>query len=166
MVSLQSLAGARPVHWLTLSAAIMIVDYATGPYIQFPILFVFPVALAVAGQGRPVGIAVATFLPLFRLTFYLDWPLPASWTLQIVDSSIDVVILIATAILVDRIVRQDREIRVLRGLLPICSFCKRIRDEEGAWRQLEIYIGARSDARFSHTFCPDCGRRKYPDLVD
>ena len=76
------------------------------------------------------------------------------------------VILIATAILVDRIVRQDREIRVLRGLLPICSFCKRIRDEEGAWRQLEIYIGARSDARFSHTFCPDCGRRKYPDLVD
>ena len=93
MVSLQSLAGARPVHWLTLSAAILIVDYATGPYIQFPILFVFPVALAVAGQGRPVGIAVATFLPLFRLTFYLDWPLPASWTLQIVDSSIDVVIL-------------------------------------------------------------------------
>ena len=83
MVSLQSLAGARPVHWLTLSAAILIVDYATGPYIQFPILFVFPVALAVAGQGRPVGIAVATFLPLFRLTFYLDLPLPASWTLQI-----------------------------------------------------------------------------------
>lgn len=76
------------------------------------------------------------------------------------------VILVVTAFMIDRIVRQEREIQVLEGLLPICSFCKRIRDEEGEWRQMEVYIAARSGARFSHTLCRDCGRRQYPDLVD
>lgn len=166
MGSLQLMAKARPLHWIGLSAAILIVDYATGPFIQFPILFVFPVALATAGQGRVVGASVGALLPILRLSFYTQWPLPSSWALETLDTSIDVVILVVTAFLIDRIVRQEREIQVLEGLLPICSFCKRIRDEEGKWRQMEVYIAARSGARFSHTFCRDCGRRQYPDLVD
>jgi hypothetical protein len=166
MVSLQSIAKGRPIHWVVLSAAILIVDYATGPFIQFPILFIFPVALATAGQGRMVGATVGALLPLLRLSFYTQWPLPSSWALEILDTAIDVAILVATSLLIDRIVRQEREIRVLEGLLPICSFCKRIRDEEGEWRQMESYIAARSGARFSHTFCGDCGRRHYPELMD
>lgn len=166
MLSIRAIARARPIHWIGLSAAILIVDYATGPFIQFPILFVFPVALAAAGQGRRVGILVAVLLPLLRLPFYLEWPLPYSWTLQMVDSSIDVVILVVTALMIDRIVDQDREIRALEGLLPICSFCKRIRDEDGEWRQMETYIAARSGARFSHTFCRECGQRHYPDQFE
>jgi hypothetical protein len=126
----------------------------------------FPVALATASQGHAVGVAVAVLLPIFRLSFFIEWPLPASWTLQILDTAIDVIILVVTALMIDRIVRQERAIQVLQGLLPICSFCKRIRDDGGEWRQLEVYIAARSDARFSHTFCRDCGRRQYPDLVD
>ena len=165
-VSLQALTRIRPIHWILLVGAILVVDYLTGPYIQFPILFLFPVGLATASQGRGVGVTVAVLLPILRLSFFVVWPLPASWTLQIVDTTIDVVILGGTALMIDRIVRQERAIQVLQGLLPICSFCKRIRDEEGEWRQLETYIAARSDARFSHTFCRDCGRRQYPDLVD
>lgn len=70
------------------------------------------------------------------------------------------------AALVDLIVRQQREIKVLEGMLPICSFCKRIRDEKGEWRRLEAFIADRSEARFSHTFCEECGRSHYPGLVD
>jgi len=166
MASLQSIAKARPVHWIVLSAAILIVDYATGPSIQFPILFVFPVALATVGQGRATGASVGAALPLLRLSFHAQWPLPSSLTLETLDTLIDVVILVVTAFVIDHIVRQEREILVLEGLLPICSFCKRIRDEEGEWRQMESYIAARSGARFSHTFCRDCGQRHYPELVE
>ncbi len=165
-VSLRAIAEARPVHWILVSAAVLAVDYATGPYIQFPILFVLPVALASAGQGLVVGAATGAILPLLRLSFYLKWPLTSSWTLEIIDTLIDVVILVATSFLIDRIMRQEREIRVLEGLLPICSFCKRIRDEQGEWQQMESYIAAHSGARFSHTFCRDCGRHHYPGHVN
>lgn len=165
-VSVQSLAKVRPVHWMILIVVILAVDYLTGPFIQFPILFLFPVALATASQGRAVGVSVAVLLPILRLSFFVEWPLPASWTLQILDTTIDMIILAVTSLMIDQIVRQERAIQVLQGLLPICSFCKRIRDDDGEWRQLELYIAARSDARFSHTFCRDCGRRQYPDLVD
>jgi DNA-binding response OmpR family regulator len=50
------------------------------------------------------------------------------------------------------------QLKVLQGLLPICCECKRIRDDEGHWTQLETFIDAHSEAQFSHGLCPDCGR--------
>jgi hypothetical protein len=54
-------------------------------------------------------------------------------------------------------------IRLLSGLLPICSLCKRIRDDSGDWRRLEEYISAHSDARFTHDICPECAKSFYPE---
>jgi response regulator RpfG family c-di-GMP phosphodiesterase len=48
------------------------------------------------------------------------------------------------------------EVQVLHGLLPICSYCKKIRDDGDYWQQIEVYISERSDAEFSHGICPDC----------
>jgi CheY-like chemotaxis protein len=48
------------------------------------------------------------------------------------------------------------EIQTLQGLLPICAYCKRIRDDQNYWRQIEEYIAQRSSARFSHGVCPEC----------
>lgn len=56
------------------------------------------------------------------------------------------------------------DIRVLRGMLPICSSCKKIRDDGGYWRQIEVYIRDHTDAEFSHSLCPECVTRLYPDL--
>lgn len=56
------------------------------------------------------------------------------------------------------------EIRVLRGILPICSFCKKIRDAEGNWSEIDTYISKHSDTRFSHGFCPECGISHYGDI--
>ena len=51
------------------------------------------------------------------------------------------------------------EIKTLQGLLPICSYCKRIRDDQNYWSQIEGYISKHSDARFSHGICPECYER-------
>jgi len=55
-------------------------------------------------------------------------------------------------------------IKVLRGLLPICAHCKKIRDEQGQWHAVETYVQARADVDFSHGICPDCLNRHYPDI--
>ncbi len=57
-------------------------------------------------------------------------------------------------------------VRTLRGLLPICAFCKKIRNDDGYWEQLEQYVSAHSDAVFSHSFCPECAREQYPEHVE
>lgn len=57
-------------------------------------------------------------------------------------------------------------VRQLSGLLPICASCKRIRDDQGYWNQIEVYISEHSDADFSHGLCPECVAKLYPDIDD
>ncbi|MEW6234101.1 MAG: GAF domain-containing protein [Candidatus Omnitrophota bacterium] len=54
------------------------------------------------------------------------------------------------------------EIKVLRGIIPICSNCKKIRDDAGYWQQVEVYISHHTEASFSHGICPDCIKKLYP----
>ena len=56
------------------------------------------------------------------------------------------------------------KIKTLSGLLPICAHCKKIRDDEGYWKQIEDYLLDYSDARFSHCICPECAKKFYPDM--
>lgn len=56
-------------------------------------------------------------------------------------------------------------VKLLSGLLPICSSCKKIRNDEGYWEQLEIYISEHSEAEFSHGICPDCCKKLYPEYA-
>jgi methyl-accepting chemotaxis protein len=56
------------------------------------------------------------------------------------------------------------EIKTLRGIVPICSHCKKIRDDKGYWNQLEAYIQEHSDAEFSHSICKECAKEHYPDM--
>ena len=60
--------------------------------------------------------------------------------------------------------RIEAQVRTLSGLLPICSGCKKIRDDQGYWNQIETYISRHSEAEFSHGLCPDCWARLYPDM--
>jgi len=57
-------------------------------------------------------------------------------------------------------------IQKLSGLLPICSHCKKIRDDRGYWNEVENYISDHSDAEFSHAICPGCLHKYYPDVND
>jgi PAS domain-containing protein len=58
------------------------------------------------------------------------------------------------------------EVKTLKGFIPICSSCKKIRDDKGLWNQLEEYISRHSDASFSHGICPDCMIKLYPQFAN
>jgi len=56
------------------------------------------------------------------------------------------------------------KVKLLSGMLPICAACKKIRDDQGYWNQIESFIREHSEAEFSHGICPDCAQRLYPDI--
>jgi PAS domain S-box-containing protein len=67
----------------------------------------------------------------------------------------------------ERLVEELQEalanVKTLRGLLPICASCKKIRDDGGYWSQIETYLSAHSEAEFSHGICPECAKQLYPE---
>ncbi|MCK5022971.1 MAG: DUF3365 domain-containing protein, partial [Candidatus Aenigmarchaeota archaeon] len=66
--------------------------------------------------------------------------------------------------LIKTLQRALLEIKTLQGIVPICSFCKKIRDDKGFWNQVESYVSKHTEAKFSHGVCPDCQREHYPEL--
>lgn len=56
-------------------------------------------------------------------------------------------------------------IKTLSGIIPICASCKKIRDDQGYWNQVEAYVRDHSEAEFSHSICPDCAQRLYPEFL-
>jgi|GEM_PF-5675040 len=64
--------------------------------------------------------------------------------------------------LIERLQNYISKIKTLSGLIPICTSCKRVKNNEGVWGQIEVYISENSDAEFSHGLCPDCAKKIYP----
>ena len=66
--------------------------------------------------------------------------------------------------LINELQKALTQVKTLSGLLPICANCKKIRDDKGYWKQIESYIRDHSEADFSHSICPECAKKLYPDL--
>ncbi len=66
--------------------------------------------------------------------------------------------------LISRLQNALDTIKTLKGIIPICSYCKKIRNDKGAWDQMEAYICAHSDAHFSHSICPECYKKAKEDI--
>ena len=67
-------------------------------------------------------------------------------------------------ITVEQLEAKNSEVKSLTGLLPICAACKKIRDDQGYWNQIESYIAERSEVDFSHSICPVCAKKLYPQI--
>lgn len=69
---------------------------------------------------------------------------------------------------IDELKQASTELKTLRGLLPICSWCKSIRDDQGYWSRIETYIVNHSDVTLTHGLCPDCALKYFPnrDAID
>ncbi|MBI2837005.1 MAG: hypothetical protein HYX75_01710 [Acidobacteria bacterium] len=147
--------------WLFLSLAILALDIVTGPLIAFPVLFVVPVILATWSHGVRWTLPLVVALTLARSWLDVHWESDGPPSIHILNGIIRGVVLCLMAMLVDWILRQRHQIQVLQGILPTCAVCKRIRDEAGEWHQMESYISRRSEARFSHGFCPECFEKQY-----
>jgi len=65
--------------------------------------------------------------------------------------------------LVGKLQQALAQMERLSGILPICSSCKKIRDENGSWNEIEPYIASHSQAKFTHSICPDCEEELYPE---
>ena len=154
-----------PLYWITCSILIIAADHLTDPYIQFPILFLVPVTLASVYNGRWWGVGLAVVMPWIRF-YFENRAVPWAVTQEAINTVISVGVLLGFAILVARTTQQTRtlmrEVKILRGLLPICSFCKKIRSEDNTWVHIEQYVTERSEAQFSHGICPNCLKKHYP----
>ncbi|MDR4497577.1 MAG: hypothetical protein MRK02_06595 [Candidatus Scalindua sp.] len=158
------------VRWwsvlVVLSVGVVLLDIATGTYIMFPVVFVIPVGLAGWYLGRNAGIGFAVTLVGCRvgILVVLEQELTPAWA-EALNAGIRVAVLVGLAVLIAKVAQQKRmlaeRVQVLEGLLPICSFCKKIRRPDGVWEQIEIYVSHRSAAEFSHGFCEACEREHY-----
>ena len=120
----------------------------------------------IVAVGASIPTVVGLFYPLYGAA---DW-------LAVTNRVLSLITIWVAAILVvlhkraeeerDVLVRQLQDalanIKTLHGLLPICSSCKKIRDDHGYWNQLETYIAAHSDVEFTHGLCPECVQKLYP----
>jgi hypothetical protein len=117
-------------------------------------------------------LSLAFCLPLIRFFFStVLWSVPWSLIDTSVNAAIRIAVLATMAVLAARAATKSRELEkevdYLEGLLPICSFCKRIRlEDEFQWVPLEQYVTQRSDVSFSHSFCADCVEKHYPGLAE
>jgi hypothetical protein len=103
---------------------------------------------------------------IFDLPHYLLGDKPTSFDQRTGEVIIELAIL--TIIMIIEIVLTKKlyhRIKILEGFLPICANCKKIRHEK-SWDQIEKYISDHSLAQFSHSICPDCMKKLYPELYD
>jgi hypothetical protein len=151
-------------------------DYVTGYELQFFVFYFLPVSLAAWCLGRTTGLAFAVLSAATWLAadvwsghpyadrLYLIWNtairLAAFLAMASAFSRIRAVLDDETR-LRKEVERAMSEIKQLRGLLPICAACKRIRNDAGLWEQVELYIRSRTEAEFTHGLCPECAVRLY-----
>ena len=156
--------------WILLALIVLVVDYLSGPFIRFPILYMLPIVLASWMNSLRWGLMFAVVMPLIHLSFTKFWVTPFTMIDATVNTCIRIAVFVSFAYLVNKVGIQKRElekeIQTLQGILPICSFCKKIRNQDDVWEPLEGYISRRSEAEFSHGVCPECLRSNYPELLN
>ncbi|MFO7970996.1 MAG: hypothetical protein R6U13_15425 [Desulfatiglandaceae bacterium] len=116
-----------------------------------------------AGAGL---LAWGAYVLIFPLIWRLPWLLPMAFGLLVgfhLLATLGMVVLVMDRIRI-RAEANEKRVQHLEGLLPICSYCKNIRDDKGYWHQVESYVRDHSEAEFSHSICPECAKKYYPDI--
>ena len=156
----------HPAWWVVVGAAMIWLDYLDGPDGQYPVLYVIPVSLAAWYSGRWTALGLAAAVPLMHGVFLMTlWKQSGDLLWPTIFRA---GVIIVMALWFARLAEHERKVHVyverLEGLLPICSFCKSIRNQAGEWEPIERFISNRSEAEFSHSFCKTCGKTHYPDF--
>ena len=109
------------------------------------------------------------FIVLIWLSEFIDIPFlllgaeatPVNWR----EALLETLIILPFALLITHYTRKVfSHMKYLEGFLQVCSHCKKVRDEQGNWQQMEAYIQNRSEAKFSHGLCPHCAHSQYPEV--
>jgi K+-sensing histidine kinase KdpD len=150
-----------------------IVDYLTGTEIKFTLFYLIPLFVLTWTINRRFGVLASVLCALvWAMVDHFGRPelhlLPALWNIAIQFGLFVTFAYIVSQIHEDMIEQRRlntelqtalAEVMKLSGLLPICAWCRRIREGDGAWVQLESYIVSHSEADFTHSICPECAER-------
>lgn len=175
--------GTRSDHLLhllcgTISSLIFLADLSTAHGIAAGIPYVTVVLISLWSPRRFFTLFVAFCCSMLIITGLIYSADKAMFSQELFDRFLAIFTIWATAFLTlmrkydaarreKAIAEKEKameEVRVLKGLLPICSGCKKIRDDQGEWNHIEDYISTHSEADFSHGMCPHCSKTMYPHL--
>lgn len=159
----------RPTTYIVMGVAILLLDWATGEFISFPILFVIPVILAAWFCGGRIAYTLSFLLPLgrFFIATFAEDLIPVPFT--IINSFIRVAVLSFIAFLGSRaraVQSLKRQVKLMEDILPVCMHCKRIRDKLNNWEEIEVYVARQTEAAVSHGICPECAKEIYGNVLD
>jgi hypothetical protein len=165
-------AGCVHPSWFIAAGGVLIaIDYVTGPNPQAPFLYFFPVALAAWYSGRKPALLLSVVMPLAHFLFirHLAATL-GGLDVLVVQTVLRAVLIGLLGFWLARLAEHERamatRVKQLEGLLSICSFCKKIRNDDGDWEVLERFISMHSQAEFSHALCPSCTDQQHRLLFD
>jgi hypothetical protein len=164
-----------------LMALLGLLDHITGYELGFFVFYFIPVGYAAWFSGRLSGFMVSIMAALvwFLVDITSGHPYSSVW-LGMWNAGTRLVSFFAITLAVSRVkelLASEREssaqlqaaldqVQELRGLLPICAWCKKVRNDTGYWEQIETYVSGHSKAEFSHGICPECAKKHYPEFCD
>lgn len=166
---------------LSLNLLIGVIDYLTGYEMKMAVFYLMPIGLLSWLISRNAGIIMSVISAVTIIyadllagkviqNYFIDF-----WNLFVHFSFFTIVVYLIyqekissdkNEILITRLQKALDEVKTLSGLLPICSSCKKIRDNDDCWKQMELYISENTDAQFSHSVCPECRDKLYPEFAE
>ncbi len=141
---------------IALGAVIFVLDLLTPLGVAVPMLYAGLVLLGLWSSRPPFAFVAAIIASILSIVGALISPPGGVVWIGLINRLMALAIIWATAFLVLRYKRAEQATKILRGLLPICAGCKKIRDDQGYWKQLEEYVEQHSEAQFTHGMCTEC----------
>jgi hypothetical protein len=141
---------------LGISFLIIGMDLLSPPQLQFTIFFILPILIAGWYNGLRWALTLSIALPLIR--FFIAAYIEPLWQVQydVINAINRMIVFSIISVIVSRLSSSLKHIKILEGMVPICSNCKKIRDDNQTWQPLENYIQQHSEAHFTHGLCPEC----------
>lgn len=166
---------------ILLTLLTVLLDYWTGFGYRMKIFYLVPVSYATWYVGKIYGIAFSTVAVMTMLNRGMasgtnNDDIPAViWNMAMYFAFFVIVILLLSKLrstmqqlagLITKMQNALNAVQELSGILPICANCKKIRDDEGYWHDVDVYISRHTKAEFTHGICAECANKLYPSLFD
>jgi glucan phosphoethanolaminetransferase (alkaline phosphatase superfamily) len=158
----------------------VLLEYWTGSGYRMKIFYLVPISYAAWYAGKIYGIAfsivaVMTMLYPDMASGTIHGDVPLIWNMAMYFAFFVIVILLLSKLrstmqqlagLITKMQNALNAVQELSGILPICANCKKIRDDEGYWHDVDVYISRHTKAEFTHGICAECANKLYPSLFD
>ena len=141
---------------VVIGAVVFTLDLLAPMGVALPVLYPGLVLLGLWSPHPKFALIAASIATVLSILGFFVSPQGGVFWMGIINRSMALFTIWVTAFFVLRYKRAEQATKILRGLLPICAWCKKIRDDKGYWKQLEDYMEQHSEAHFTHGMCAEC----------